>query len=87
MKILKKLLVPLTLLMFLIYVGEASDGVSIQVSCSIPAIPGVNAPLDEEVSRQGEVTGKVPPSAETENELHLVQAENPSSILETVYSR
>ena len=62
----------LMILLFLMDAAQAGDGISLSISCTIPAIPGVNAPLieGETLKTQTDSTTqqKIEPQAETQSQ-------------------
>lgn len=93
----------LMLSMGLSHKAEAQDSYSIAVSCSIPAVPGLNAPIVEEETMEPMDTKQNPGSQQEETKIELAemiretkeekilkaQDENSSTAvtLQTVYSR
>lgn len=80
-KLLRKLMLGLLILLFITDAAQAGDSFSIPVSCTIPAIPGVNAPpfnaetnTQEKMSKSNEALTE---TAQGEN-----KAESPSLIQE-----
>ena len=70
--------------------ASAQDAISLSVSCTIPAIPGVNAPLVEEeaVSQAGEQATEQTPELTQEDSLQEVDSQDqPLLIVRTIYSR
>ena len=94
----KKLMVGLTMLLFLTDMASAGDSYTISISCTIPEIPGVNAPLIQEEAiieqkaqnPQGETENESPQilQEDTEKEIRLANQEGSSLVLlKTLYSR
>lgn len=79
---LKKIGLTLIGVVFLLNIAEASDSFSIPVSCSIPAVPGLNVPLAEgtDIQTTTIVSGN-------EEELLLAENQNSSASVQTVYGR
>lgn len=59
----------------------AGDNLSIPISCTIPAIPGVNAPLIEEETFKTKVDTPQPPKVESQQETQP-QTKSPPMIQE-----
>ena len=70
----KILTVSFMLLLALVDVALAGEGVSLSISCTIPAIPGVNAPLIEEQKPQIKTDTPTQPTAAAVKEETLQQA-------------
>ncbi|MFC1658875.1 hypothetical protein ACFL1D_05785 [Candidatus Omnitrophota bacterium] len=71
---------------------SASDNISLSISCTIPAIPGVNAPLiEEEAATEAEADAamQTPGLTQEDNLQEIAGAEKDQSILivRTIYSR
>ena len=92
----------LSILLLTVGFSEANNSASIAVSCSIPRVPGLNAPLnDDENSKTDKATRENVKSEETrteiafsakieeksEKEILLSSGENSSLETVTVYSR
>lgn len=71
----------------------ASDNISIPVSCTIPAVPGLNAPLiKEETVKTGETEeiktdSPIMIQEDTKKEIRLADGRTISVIVQTIYSR
>jgi len=99
----KKILLGLIILISTVNISLAGDSISIAVSCSIPAIPGVNVPMIEEASvrtdqdqvaqkeiKAQEETKEEAPQAVSpapEKEMLLTEEKTNSVIMQTLYSR
>ena len=96
----KKTLLTTLLVLFVVSAAWAGDSVTIQMSCTIPAIPGVNAPplMSERLlknSRQEEVAKKNTTATEGEQiiekeetrETLLAQGEKVTTQVKTIYAR
>ena len=66
----------------------AGDSIGLGVSCTIPAIPGVNAPLNEETKTQTHSPGQENQEEEPAfiEEIQLAQ-DNSASFTKVIYSR
>ncbi|MGD9015275.1 MAG: hypothetical protein PVI33_04555 [Candidatus Omnitrophota bacterium] len=83
--------------------GFTQDNISLSISCTIPSIPGVNAPLIEEESVKTETDTPAPTTPQTQKEApaessQMVEQENQPQVqdnkgqksivvLRTIYSR
>lgn len=96
----KKTLLTTLLVLFIASVAWAGDSMTIQMSCTIPSIPGVNAPplLSERLlknSQQEEVAKKNTTATEGEQiivkeetkEILLAQGEKVTTQVRTIYAR
>lgn len=79
--LLKKILIGLMILLYAVGVSSAGDSSSIHVSCTIPAIPGVNAPPITEEKTVKQETDKMV-EQKTENQQAETESESPSMIQE-----
>ena len=101
-KVLLKMILVITAILFTAASGFAGDSVTISVSCTIPVIPGVNAPaLTNENIRQMEPAKMYKPAAGQKQEVKkdetsLILQENTENeakteggpvLVRTVYSR
>jgi len=67
-----KVIISLILILSLVVNALASDSFTIKVSCTIPEIPGINAPpFKEEIKSQSIIKQKT----ESEQEINLLQEE------------
>jgi hypothetical protein len=97
---LKKLVSGLMLVLSLADVAKAGDSYSIPVSCTIPTIPGINAPLIKEESLR-QSTGltvqetvntairqdEIMKKGDNTEQFLLAEKESTRGIVKTVYSR
>lgn len=85
----KRILISSLLVIFcLTNTAWAQDSFSVSVSCIIPAVPGVNAPLiGEKAVIQEENKTASPLLIQEEKEIKLAEEKNSSIILQTLYSR
>lgn len=81
-------------------VAKAGDSIGFTVSCTIPAIPGVNAPpfedkatlsdatvaITEQVKASEEKKEQIPASLQ-EEEILLAEEKSPSGTVQSIYSR
>jgi len=97
------LAIAITLSLVYINVGLTQDNISLSISCTIPAIPGVNAPLIEEESIKTEADISTPSSPRFQKDAdsqdpELIQQDLPQEeqgnkgqpsivVLRTIYSR
>lgn len=100
-KLLKGIWIGLIVLLSTTDLSQAGDSISIPVSCSIPAIPGLNAPpFPEEKSSeiqsnaqdtraQGETeeNRSLFIQEESKKEIQLIDGKTTSVIVQTIYSR
>ena len=84
----------LIVLLFLTDAAQAGDGLSLSISCTIPAIPGVNAPLIEEETLKTQaddstVQSQPPVMLEEDSKEEKVtnEEQNPLAMVKTIYSR
>lgn len=70
---LKKLIIGLIIFLSLADISFAADSFTISVSCTIPAIPGVNAPLIEEETIKTGTGATAPASQEAELQNEIAQ--------------
>jgi len=91
--VLKKAIAVIIVILSFSGVVWAGDSVTFTMSCTIPAIPGVNAPLVNDKIDQKDTTiapkqagteGQVPATIE---EIRLAQGTTPSVTTKTIYSR
>lgn len=74
-------------------VACAGDNLSLSISCTIPAIPGLNAPLIEEetlkVESQKEIQPQSPTMIQQDNQEEKLMYEEQNSLVlvKTIYSR
>lgn len=86
--------------LFLADCASAGDSVSIQMSCTIPAIPGVNAPPfpEQNTAKAGAIVAPEPQEQQEENEspailqedteeVRLADGSNALARVKTIYSR
>ena len=96
----RKILLSTLLVLFIVSTAWAGDSVTIQMSCTIPAIPGVNAPplVSERLlrnSQREEVAKKNTTATEGEQiiekeetkEILLAQGEKVTTQVKTIYTR
>lgn len=78
----------LMIIMILSSMAFAEDKAAIRASCSIPAIPGLNAPLIEEKSVKSQTSAPQPAAQQEEKEeIILAEAKSNTVIVQTFYSR
>jgi len=99
----KKSIINLIIWLSLANVAFAGDSLTLSVSCTIPAIPGLNAPLIEEETikteehtpeqpkseSQKEAQPQLPPLIEQDNQQEKIISEGQKKqiIVKTIYSR
>ncbi len=86
----KILIIGLIILLSLMNVAIAGDSLSFTISCTIPAIPGLNAPLIEEKASETQMndTTAREMKVQQENELdtqEIIQEDRET--VQTIYSR
>ncbi|MCM8796858.1 MAG: hypothetical protein NC923_03145 [Candidatus Omnitrophica bacterium] len=71
----RKTLIAVLMLIFICGIAYAKDSFSIPVSCSIPAVPGLNAPIAENKSKAQATSSKqtLPASAKEETKYIMQQ--------------
>lgn len=99
-RLLKEIFVLLVLLS-LTAIAQAADNIAIPVSCSIPAVPGINAPLvekektvktedmtvAEEETNQKETKSPANIQEEDNQEIVLAEGKTATVVVQTIYSR
>jgi hypothetical protein len=65
----------------------ASDSASIPVSCSIPAVPGLNVPLVEENTQTNKTSDAKEETTVANEEKEMQLSENSSAFTKTLYAR
>jgi hypothetical protein len=75
----------LVTILIIVEAAWAQDGASIAVTCSIPEIPGLNAPLIE--TRALKADAAVSSVITTEEKQLVLNKNNQESVIETSYSR
>lgn len=92
----KKIIVSLILVLFLVELAHAENSASIAVSCTIPAIPGVNVPLIQEKTPNLELNTAQEEIADTNTavvfqkdteEIRLAEGEKSLVNVQTFYNR
>jgi hypothetical protein len=99
-KVFCKLVIGLAILLSLSVAAQAESSFSVPISCIIPAVPGVNAPLNEgEAQPTGQNAGITESGSQEEKsiptmiqedsagETVLVKGETTSIIIQTIYPR
>lgn len=80
----------LAFILALMGTSEAGNSVSLQVSCTIPAVPGLNVPLLENNNIVNNIPVDLTP-AKTESDKTLMRAETAQDstgrTIQTIYSR
>jgi hypothetical protein len=70
--------------------ARCDDHVNLQVSCTIPAVPGLNAPLVEETSvaaKENKEEQEVPQVEKNQQETVVEERDGEHAIVKTFYAR
>ncbi len=67
--------------------GYAGDSYSIKLSCTIPVIPGVNAPLIKDNAEAQEESNSSTTFESDEEDMRLVKGETQAVTVKTIYSQ
>lgn len=92
-KIATKTVFFIILLLIFSYDGFCEDSVSINVSCTVPAIPGINAPLLETENQVAEPENPEytlqndQQSGKNEQPMPLIQEDDQTMLVKTFYPR
>lgn len=90
--LLRKLMVALLIVLSTAGMSQAGDSLSLAVSCSIPAVPGLNVPLIEEETTRTEpeqntiIKNEIKEESKEQMPVMLVQ-EDTAKTVKTIYSR
>lgn len=90
--LLRKLMVGLVIVLSTVGTSQAENSFSLSVSCSIPAVPGLNVPLIEEETTRTEpeqnaiIRNEIKEEAKEQMPAMLAQ-EDTAKTVKTIYSR